>query len=203
MDIRGSLAYHLHRFGQMLYGFWCQECMYLIKHLKGIDLDSGCTCMGVPYFYRTPHSLLHVGRGSRILSSFRSNNIGSMTRSRLCTMAPKARLIIGERVGMSAVTITAHELIEIGDDSQIGAGTVIIDSDFHSLSPTVEARHTQLGETRPVSIGRNVFIGTRCVILKGVTIGDNAVIGAGSVVTRDIPANTIAAGNPCRILHTL
>lgn len=201
MDLRGSIAYHLHRLTQALYGFWCQECMYVIKHVKGIDLDHGCSCVGVPYFYRTPHSTLHVGRGSKILSSFRSNHIGSMSRSRLCTLTPTARLVIGQRVGMSAVTITVHDSIEIGDDTQIGAGTVIIDSDFHDLSPDVEARHHRLGPTAPVRIGCNVFIGTRCLILKGVTIGDHAVVGAGSVVTRDIPAGAVAAGNPCRVLR--
>lgn len=172
----------------------------LLAWCRGVRLGQGLICRGVPYFYRTPHSTIQLGSECSVFSSFRSNNIGSMTRSRLCTQTPHAQLLIGDRVGMSAVTITAHELISIGADSQIGAGTVITDSDWHCLEPDVEARHRQSGRSRPVQIGRNVFIGTRCIILKGVTIGDHAVIGAGSVVTHDIPANAHAAGNPCKVI---
>ena len=56
-------------------------------------------------------------------------------------------------------------------------------------------------ERRPVVIGSNVWIGTRCVILPGVHIGDNVVVGAGSVVTKDIPSNVVAAGNPAKVVH--
>lgn len=55
----------------------------------------------------------------------------------------------------------------------------------------------------PVKIGRNCWIGAGAVILPGVTIGDNTVIGAGSVVTRDIPENSVAVGNPCRVLRSI
>lgn len=55
-------------------------------------------------------------------------------------------------------------------------------------------------KARPIVIGKNVWITTRCIILGGVTIGDNSVIGAGSVISRDIPANCFAAGNPCTVI---
>jgi acetyltransferase-like isoleucine patch superfamily enzyme len=55
----------------------------------------------------------------------------------------------------------------------------------------------------PISVGNNVWIGAQSIILSGVTIGDNSIIGAGSVVTRDIPANVVAAGNPCRVLKSI
>lgn len=125
-----------------------------------------------------------------------------MQRSRLCTQTPTAQITIGDHVGMSAVTIVSHRLITIDDHAMIGAGTIITDSDWHCLSLDVTERHTKDGKTAPVHIGRNAFIGTRCIILKGVTIGENAIIGAGSVVTSDIPDNAIAAGNPCRIIKS-
>ena len=201
MDLRGTTFFHLHRLrkatGTML-STWTAR---LMAWLKGVTVGAGLQCWGLPYFYRTPHSRITLGRGCTIWSDYRSNNVGSMSRSRLCTMTPTACIQIGDRVGMSAVTLTAHKQITIGDDTQIGAGSVIIDSDFHDLTtsdPTT--RHSALGPIRPVTIGRNVFVGTRCLILKGVSIGDNAVIGAGSVVTHDIPAGAIAAGNPCQII---
>ena len=56
---------------------------------------------------------------------------------------------------------------------------------------------------RPITVGNDVWFGGSCTVLPGVTIGDGCVIGAGSVVTRDIPANTVAAGNPCRVLRSI
>lgn len=107
-----------------------------------------------------------------------------------------AKLILNPGCGISGCQIIAHTLVEIGERSLVGAGCLICDSDMHEVplgSP---------GGVRssPIRIGSGVFIGARCIVLKGVTIGDGAVIGAGSVVVSDIPANVIAAGNPA-VVH--
>ena len=67
----------------------------------------------------------------------------------------------------------------------------------------VEQRNKGLEYAKPIIIGNNVWIGAQCIVLPGVTIGDNSVIGAGSVVTRNIPPNVVAVGNPCRILKNI
>lgn len=67
----------------------------------------------------------------------------------------------------------------------------------------VELRNKGLEYAKPITIGNNVWIGANCAILPGVTIGDNVTIGAGSVVNRDIPSNTIAVGNPCRVIKKI
>lgn len=203
MDLRGNLFYRLHMAAHTLHGFASTLSMRLMAWAKGVRLGRGCTAVGHPYFYRVPNTPITLGRDCQLLSSFRSNNVGSMSRCRIATITPWARIVIGDRVGMSATTISAHLSITIGDDTMIGAGTVITDSDWHSLSPDVHERHTADGRTAPVTIGHNVFIGTGVFISKGVSIGDNAVIGAHSVVTHDIPANAIAAGNPCRVVKCL
>lgn len=87
----------------------------------------------------------------------------------------------------------------------IAAGTKIQDNDGHPLDPDAR-RHRErvaLGDIRPVRIGNNVWIAPRCTILKGVTIGDNAVVATGSVVTKDVPANTLVAGVPARVVRRL
>lgn len=91
--------------------------------------------------------------------------------------------------------------IRIGRDGLFGAGVEIFDSDFHDLHPARRRAGTQ----RPaaVEIGDNVFVGMGVRILKGVTIGADSVIGAGSVVTGAIPAGVIAAGNPARVIREL
>ena len=94
------------------------------------------------------------------------------------------------------------------DDGEITIGNnvlcapnVTIATAAHPFSPSLRAQALQYN--LPVKIGNNVWIGTGAIILPGVTIGDNSIIGAGSVVTRDIPANCIAVGNPCKMLRHL
>ena len=67
----------------------------------------------------------------------------------------------------------------------------------------IELRNKGLEYAKPITIGNNVWIGANCAILPGVTIGDNVTIGAGSVVNRDIPSNTVAVGNPCRVIKNI
>jgi maltose O-acetyltransferase len=91
-------------------------------------------------------------------------------------------------------------VITIGDDAQIGPGVHIYTA-LHPLEP--ETRRSGLEMAKPVTIGNNVWLGGKCVICPGVRIGDNSVIGAGSVVVKDIPANCVAVGNPCRVIRNL
>ena len=117
------------------------------------------------------------------------------------TLAKGAEIRIGRNVGISGGSICSAKKITIGDDCLFGADVVICDTDFHPIQPD-ERGNSELAyqAAKSVQIGRNVFLGTRVVVLKGVTIGDNSVIGAGSVVTRDIPDNVVAGGNPCAVL---
>lgn len=91
--------------------------------------------------------------------------------------------------------------IRIGRDGLFGAHVEIFDSDFHDLDPARRKAGTQVAA--PVEIGDNVFVGMGARILKGVTIGSDSVVGAGSVVTSSIPAGVIAAGNPARVIREL
>jgi maltose O-acetyltransferase len=91
--------------------------------------------------------------------------------------------------------------IRIGRDGLFGAHVEIFDSDFHDLHP--ERRKTGAARVAPVEIGDNVFVGMGTRILKGAKIGSDAVIGAGSVVTGEIPSGVVAAGNPARVVRQL
>jgi maltose O-acetyltransferase len=88
--------------------------------------------------------------------------------------------------------------VRIGDGTQIGPGVQILTAD-HPRDPTERAAGLEWG--RPITIGRNVWIGGGAILLPGVTVGDDAVIGAGSVVTLDVPAGATVAGNPARVLR--
>lgn len=113
-----------------------------------------------------------------------------------------SRIQIGEGNWFSNnISIIANESVVIGDRCLFGEQVVIYDSDFHDSNP--RTRHQNVGAVRPVSIGNNVWLGSRVMVLKGVSIGDNTVVGAMSVVTRSLPPNCIAAGNPARVLRSI
>ncbi len=125
-------------------------------------------------------------------------------------------LRIGDYSALSGVRIECAERVEIGRYCQISYHVEIHDNNSHPVE--ADARREQivgvhrdkdrfeniyLSDTAPVLIGDNVWIGHDVIILKGVHIGDNAIVAAGSVVTRDVPANVIAAGNPARVVREL
>lgn len=116
-----------------------------------------------------------------------------------------AKIIIGNHCHMSSPCIWAWNSIIIGNDVKIGGDCIIIDSDAHSLNYEDRKKNKDFydsnnAKTNEIKIGNDVLIGTRVIILKGVTIGDRAVIGAGSVVTQSIPSDCVAAGNPCKVI---
>ena len=98
------------------------------------------------------------------------------------------------------LTLVDDSHIYVGDYTMI-APNVVIATAGHPILP--ELREKQYQYNMPVHIGRNCWIGAGALIMPGVTIGDNTVIGAGSVVTKDIPANVVAVGNPCRVLREI
>jgi len=90
--------------------------------------------------------------------------------------------------------------IEIGDDVQIGPNVQLL-TPTHPLAPT--PRREKWEAAKPIVIGDNVWLGGGVIVLPGVTIGNDTVVGAGSVVTRDLPAGVLALGNPARVVRTL
>lgn len=128
--------------------------------------------------------------------------------------APKgAKIIIGDGVGISSACIWSKSSITIGNNVKIGGDCILLDTDSHSLDYKIRASKevnedgvsldSYNAKSAPITIADDVLIGTRCIILKGVTIGARSIIGSGSVVTKSIPADSIAAGNPCKVIRQL
>lgn len=95
-------------------------------------------------------------------------------------------------------SIAARASVKVGSYCHLGHYTFVMDNDQHDV-----VRHTELPRSEPVVIEDHVWIGSKAVILPGVRIGSRAVIGAGSIVTKDVPARCVAAGNPARVLRHL
>ncbi len=113
-----------------------------------------------------------------------------------------ATIRIGNNVGISHANITAFSDITIDDDVLIGSGVKIWDTDFHPVNYQDRVENKE-PSSRPIHIKEGAFIGACSIILKGVTIGKHSVIGAGSVVTHDVPDNEVWAGNPAKLVRKL
>ena len=194
MSVLNLLAHVGRLYGTATSRFWVVEA-----RLKGFKIGSRSLFMGRPILSRHPGSSIQIGDGFSCYNSPRANLIACAQPCVVRTLTDGASISIGDDVGMSAVVVVASSRIEIGAQTQIGSGAVIIDNDLHSRCANGSWGPLKPLAGRSVKIGSRVFIGARAFILKGVTIGDDAVIGAGAVVTKDVPAKHLAFGNPATI----
>jgi hypothetical protein len=171
---------------------------------QGVQTAPGLRLVGRPEVRLTPGGQISIGAGVTLASRPASNPMQLMTPCALRLLADNAVIRIGDQSALSGVVICAATAVEIGDHVLIGANVVISDTDFHPLA--AEDRRTDRNRgalTRPVSIGADVFIGARAIILKGTTLGDGCVVGAGAVVSGQFPPHSVIAGNPAQIVKTL
>lgn len=115
-----------------------------------------------------------------------------------------AELVIGNDVSVNyQTTISVAKRIEIGSRTMIAGNVQIYDNVSHPLDPGRRHEPFRLDEAEPVMIGENVWLGNRAIVMRGVTIGDNSVVAAAAVVTKDVPANVVVGGNPATIIKQL
>lgn len=162
---------------------------------RGGIVGSGVILNGVPGIRRKGNGRLILGDGVTVNTARWANWLGS-SGSMMLSVENGATLELKRGCGVSASQIIANTGIEIGEEALVGAGCLICDSDMHEV-PLGSGKPVA---TAPIKIGRRAFIGARCIILKGVTIGEGAVVGAGSVVTCDVPPNGLAVGNPAHLV---
>lgn len=155
----------------------------------------------MPRFYRTPLSKIIIGDNCTFRSDATSNLAGVNRRCIIATHRENSSIQIGDNSGFSGAVIGAAGSITIGNNVLCGANVFITDFDWHNTDPVM--RRSNILEYKPVIIEDNVWLGINTVILKGVRIGKNSVISANSIVGKDIPANVVASGNPCKIIKKI
>ena len=179
---------------------WCCSLLFFLNDVQVASFSS----FGLPYVHKSMIAKIFIGKNFKMNNGVKYSDSGLNGKCRI-EVRDHAVLTIGDNVGMSDATITCHEKITIGNNVLIGVGAQIRDTDNHSLNP--QDRLTGLDwknkKNAPIVIKDNVFIGAYSFILKGVTIGENSIVGAASIVTKDIPANEIWAGNPARKIKTI
>lgn len=177
--------------------------IFHILYWKNKILLRNVILKGYCVIFQFSGSRIELGKGT-INSSFTSNMLGLWQRT-IIVARYGGKIEIGDNFGISGSTIYAFESIKIGKNATIGANCKIIDNDFHPLDP--EQRRLNLNEEHtgraPIVIGDNCFIGMNSIILKGTTLGNNVVVGAGSVVHGSFPDNCIIAGNPAKIIKQI
>lgn len=147
-------------------------------------------------------SKLNIGDNFYLSSGNGVNPIASNLQADVY-VEPGATLTIGNNVGMSSTRLWIHESARIGNNVKIGGCVLITDTDAHPMDYMARRSSNEGTKSAPVVIEDDVWVGAHCIILKGVTIGARSIIGAGSVVTKSIPADCVAAGNPCRVIKNL
>lgn len=185
---------------------------YIRSKWWGVSLGAKCTFVGKTFFKRAPGSKICIGKSSRFLSDFTANSLGVNRPCMISALGYESTVIIGEKSGFSGTVVTANRSVKIGNRVFCGANTTMTDSDAHSLDfrdrvpedfvPKDEHWEEPVG-VAPVVIEDDVFLGLNVVVLKGVTIGRGTVVGAGSVVTNNLPAFSIAAGKPAKVVGSL
>lgn len=144
-----------------------------------------------------------VGDHFYMVSEQRRSTITLFSPSRW-TVFPGAEIVVGDHVGVNGLIVTCRKRISIGDHTMTAANVILIDTDGHVPWPPEKRFSGSTAEyDQPIEIGRYAWIGANSIILKGSKIGDNSIIGAGSVVSGEIPANCLAAGNPARVIRRL
>jgi acetyltransferase-like isoleucine patch superfamily enzyme len=169
----------------------------------GIDWRRDWRIFGRPILQKHRGSRIDIGDGLTLRSWPRSNPLAPTHPVVLSTRSADAEIVIGDDCGFTGTTLVADASIRIGNRVLVGGNASIVDTDFHPLTPEGRSEDINAGTSRPIEIGDNVFIGMNSLILKGVTVGDGSVVGAGSVVSRDVPPHTIVAGNPATVVKEL
>lgn len=118
------------------------------------------------------------------------------------THSPDAVIEFGDLVRLTGTRLSCSERIEVGDWSGL-SDCRIMDTDFHASEVFDRPRYQTDGTSKPVILGRNVWVGAGSMVLKGVQIGDHSIVGAGAVVSTNVPPRTIVFGNPARVIWRL
>jgi len=174
-----------------LQNFYTKFLMFVFDVKYGSNFKS----YGITFFRKSKNSKIIIGDNCVFRSSNLSNLIG-INHSNILSTHGKSTITIGNNCGFSGISIGAFSSIKLGDNVRCGSNVIITDGDWHESD-------NRSNSPKSILINDNVWIGEGVKILKGVIIGKNSIIGMGSIVSRNIPENVIAVGNPCKVIKRI
>lgn len=180
----------------------------LFLKIRKVKFGHSLEVLGFPVILKHPRSEITLGNRVRLHSDVDAYALAMYSRVKLHTRTKQSRIIIEDDVILNGTAVIARtKTIRIGRGTMIAANCVIADSDWHHVWPSHNRSNGPGVENDiregDVNIGENVWIGMNTIILCGVTIGKNSVIGAGSIVTRRIPPNVVASGIPAKVIKKI
>lgn len=182
----------------------CSSYYNLLRlNLYGIEHGNHCVIHGKLYINLFSTAKVKIGNDLYFSSGWGINALCA-NKCGMIYATDNARITIGDNVGMSSTVLWCHKEITIGNHVKIGGNCILMDTDAHNKDYMIRrGQWTDWGVSSPIVIEDDAFIGANCIILKGVTIGARSIIAAGSVVTKSIPSDCIAGGNPAKIIKSL
>lgn len=171
---------------------------------NGVIIGKNLKVLGFPLVHLSKNSEVIIGDNCFIRSWVKYSDTGENTPTVIRTKK-NGIIRVGSNTGITSTLIFSESQITIGNNVKIGGGTRIFDTNFHSIDANIRNSKddTKHVKSKPIIIEDNVFIGTGCIITKGVTIGENSIIAAGSVVVKSVPANQVWGGNPAKYIKEL
>lgn len=185
-------------------GSFYNKVVLLKLLINGVCVGKNFKAFGIPLIHLSKESKVNIGKNCTIRSWAKYSDTGE-NRPTVIRTRNKGVIQIGDYTGITSTLIFSESQIIIGNNVKIGGGTRIFDTNFHSTNAKIRASKDDTKNVRalPIFINDNVFIGTGCIITKGVTIGCNSIIAAGSVVVKSVPENQIWGGNPAKFIKEL
>lgn len=183
-----------------------QKADYAYLCSRGVETKLGyVTLVGKPAIERASGARIIIGKGVKLVSESTANTAGINHPVILSAEGPNSIIKIGDGVGISGASIVTCSSIEIGEGTAIGANCNIYGTDFHCVNAhgRLNQNSTADAPTAPIVIGRFCWLASNVTILKGVTIGDEAVVGAMSLVTKNVDDRTLVAGVPAKKIRDI
>lgn len=170
--------------------------------------QSVCVLGSLPVIHNVGTGSIEIGEHT-VLNSLDESSFVPLRAAVKFSVGYNAHIRIGKHSQLNGAAISSYQQVSIGNRVQIGPGGFITDTDLHPLQPAERAKqimgkpyNQDLVQRKPVTIEDDVWIGMNVIILKGVHIGRGATIAAGSIVTKNVEAFSIVAGNPARVCAT-
>ena len=177
---------------------------YWIKaYLLNIEIGRENNILGDVFFSKFPNSTIVIGDRFNSVNDYFISSFNYVNKTRIKTFSSSSKIIIGNNVDINSSSLLCNSTkIIIGNNVLIAPNCIITDSNFHGVTPDKRDERDPKSDNE-IIIEDNVWIGMNCILTKGVTIGKNSVIGAGSVVLKNVEPNCLYAGNPAKFIKKI